>query len=53
MVEETDNINIGGKTNRVKVCGVVLFVSKLELLIGRFINANKPVSMQLGRFRTS
>jgi len=51
--EEKDNINIDGLKNKKKVCGVVLFGSEKEPLIGCFIHADKPVSMQVGRFRTS
>jgi hypothetical protein len=45
MEEEKDNINIDGLRNREKVCGVVLFDSKQEQLVGCFIHANKPVSL--------
>jgi hypothetical protein len=53
MEEEKDNINIDGLRNREKVCGAVLFGSKQEQLFGCFIHANKPVPMQVERFKTS
>ena len=53
MEEEKDNINTDGLRNREKACGVVLFGCKQEPLIGCFIHANKPVPLQLERFRTS
>jgi hypothetical protein len=51
--EEKDNINIDGLRNRKNVCGVVLFGSEKEPLIGCFTHVNKPVSMQVGRLRNS
>jgi hypothetical protein len=53
MGEEKDNINIDGLRNQEKVCGVVLIGSEKQSLIGCFIHANNPFSMQVGRFRTS
>jgi hypothetical protein len=52
MWEEKGNIYIDGLRNREKVCGAVLFGSEQEPMIGCFIHANKPVPMQVGRFRT-
>ena len=53
MRKEKDNINVDVTRKREKVFGAVLFGSEQEALIGCFIQANKPVSMQVERFRTS